>query len=64
MVLPKEGDLKAKILPDAQDVDQVERLENLKSSIMKACKERRLNNRKAHQKNKAYYDKKAKERKF
>ena len=64
MVLPNEGDLKAKISPDIQEDDQVQRLENLKSSLLKAYKEVRLNNRKAHQKNKAYYDKKAKERKF
>jgi hypothetical protein len=64
MVLPNEGDLKAKISPDIQDVDQVQRLKNLKSSLLKAYKEVRLNNWKAHQKNKAYYDKKAKERKF
>ena len=64
MVLPNEGDLKAKISPDIQDVDQVQRLENLKSSLLKAYKAVRLNNRKAHQKNKAYYDKKAKERKL
>jgi len=64
MVLPNEGDLKAKISHDIQNVDQVNRLENLKSSLKKAYKEVRLNNQKAHQKNKAYYDKKAKERKF
>ena len=63
MVLPNEGALKAKLSPDIQDIDQVQRLENLKSLLLKACKEVRLNNRKAHQKNKAYY-KKAKERKF
>ena len=64
MVLPNEGDLKAKISPDIRDVDQVQRLESLKSSLLKAYKEVRRNNRKSHQKNKAYYDKKAKERKF
>jgi len=64
MVLPKEGDLKARISPEIHDVDQVQRLENLKASLLEAYKEVRLNNRKAHQKNKAYYDKKAKERKF
>ena len=63
MVLPNEGDLKAKISHDIQDVDQVKRLENLKSSLKKAYKEVRLNNQKTHQKNKAY-DKKSKERKF
>jgi len=36
----------------------------LKSSLLKAYKEVRLNNQRAHQKNKAYYDKKAKERKL
>ena len=54
MVLPNEGDLKAKISPDIQDVDQVQRLENLKSSLLKAYKEVKLNNRKGNQKNKAY----------
>jgi hypothetical protein len=63
MVLPNEGDLKAKISHDIQDVGQVKRLENLKFSLKKAYKEVRLNKQKAHQKNKAYYDK-AKERKF
>jgi hypothetical protein len=53
MVLSKEGGLKAKISPDIQNVDQVQRPENLKSSLKKAYKEVRLNNRKAHQKNKA-----------
>ena len=47
IVLPNEGDLKAKISPDIQDVDQVQRLENLKSSLLKAYKAVRLNNRKA-----------------
>jgi hypothetical protein len=64
MVLPNQGDLKAKVSYDIQDVDQVKRLENLKSSLKKAYKDVMLNNQKAHQKNKAYYDKKAKERKF
>jgi len=64
MVFPNEGELKAKISHDIQDVDQVKRLENLKSSLKKAYKKVRLNNQKAHQKNNAYYDKKAKERKF
>jgi hypothetical protein len=64
MVLPKEGDLKAKVSSKIQDADQVQRLENLNSCLRKAYKEVRLNNPKAHQKNKACYDKKAKERKF
>jgi hypothetical protein len=64
MVLPNVGDLKAKISSDMQDADQIQRLENLKSSLLKAYKEVRLNNQKSHQKNKVYYDKKATERKF
>jgi hypothetical protein len=36
MVLPNEVDLKAKTSPNIQDVDQVQRLENLKFSLMKA----------------------------
>ena len=39
MVLQNEGDLKAKISPNIQDVDQVQRLENLESTLMKAYKE-------------------------
>jgi hypothetical protein len=62
MVLPKEGHLKTKISPDMLDVDHVQRLENLKFSLKKANKEVGLN-RKANQKNKAYY-KKTKEGKF
>jgi hypothetical protein len=64
MVLPKEGYLRAQVSSNIQDTDQVQRLENLKSSLRKAYKEVRVNNRKAHQKNKVYYEKKAKERKF
>ena len=47
MFLPNEGDLKAKISPDIRDVDEVQRLENLKSSLLKAYKEDKLNNRKS-----------------
>jgi hypothetical protein len=54
MVLPEEGDLKAKVLHDILDVDQVKRLENLKSSLKKEYKKVRLNTQNAHQKNKAY----------
>jgi hypothetical protein len=64
MVLLNDGDLKAKLSPEIHDVDQVQRLENLKTSLRQAYKEVRLNNEKSHQKNKAYYDKKAKERMF
>jgi len=59
-----EGDIKATVSPDIQDAGQDQSLKNMKSSLMIAYKEVRLNNRKAHQKNKAYYDKKGKERKF
>jgi transposase InsO family protein len=36
MVLPNQGDLKAKVSYDIEDVDQVKGLENLKSSLKKA----------------------------
>jgi hypothetical protein len=39
-------------------------LGNLKSSLIKAYKEVRLDNKRAQQKNKADYNKKAEERKF
>ena len=64
MVLPNEGDLKAKVSPSIQDAQQIQRLENLKSSLRKAYKEVRINNQKMHQKNKVYYDRKAKKRIF
>jgi len=64
MVLPSEGKLKAKISPGIQDADQVHGLGNLKSSLIEAYKEVRLNNRTAQQKNKADYNKKPKERTF
>jgi len=62
MVLPNEGDLKAKVSSGIQDAEQIQRLENLKSSLRKTYKEVRYNNQKMHQKNKAYYDRKAKKR--
>lgn len=64
IVLPNEGKLKAKISPGIQDADQFQRLGNLKSSLIKAYKEVRLDNKRAQQKNKADYNKKAEERKF
>ena len=36
MILPNEGDLKPNVSLDIQDADQVQRLENFKSSLMKA----------------------------
>jgi hypothetical protein len=64
IVLSNVGALKAKVSSDIQDVDQTQRLENLKSSLLRAYKAVRLNNRKSHQTNKFYYDKKVKERGF
>jgi hypothetical protein len=64
MELPYEGDIKAKISSEMQAADQVQRLENLQSCLRKAFKEVTLNNRNSHLKNKAYYDRRAKERKF
>jgi hypothetical protein len=64
MILPNVEDIKAKISHEVQDVDQVQRLKNLKSSVLQAYREVKLNNRKSHQKNKVYYDKKAKKREF
>jgi hypothetical protein len=64
MQLLNEGDLKAKISPEIQAADQVQKLENLQSCVQKAYKEVRSNNRNSHLKNKSYYDRKAKERKF
>jgi len=53
MILPNEGELKAKISPEIHDADQVQRLENFKAIRRKANKDVRHNNRKAHLKNKA-----------
>jgi hypothetical protein len=64
MVLLNEEDIKAKISHEVQDVDQVQRLKNLKSSLLQAYREVKLNNRKSYQKNTVYYAKKAKKREF
>ena len=64
MVLSNEGDLKAKVSPSIQDAEQIRRLENFKSSLRKAHKEVRIYKEKMHQKNKNYYDMKAKKRTF
>jgi hypothetical protein len=62
--LPTMDKLKAKISVNVQDVDLRQKLENLKSNLSRAYKVVRGNNRRAHQKNKSYYDKKAKLRTF
>jgi hypothetical protein len=64
MNLPTTEDLKAKISQDVQSTDQVQRLENLMSSLAKAYEAVRRNSRKSHQVNKCWYDRKAKDRQF
>jgi hypothetical protein len=48
IVLPNKGDIETKIPTEIQNVDQVQRRENLKSSLMKEYKDVMFNNRKAH----------------
>jgi hypothetical protein len=62
MSLPSTDDLKAKIPQKTQD--QEERLQNLRSSLKLAYSLVAKANRKSHQKNKQYYYRKAKSRRF
>jgi hypothetical protein len=64
MVLPALQELRAKVTPELIGTEQEARLENLNSSLRKAYKLVRRNNRKSHQVNKRYYDRRAKMRKF
>jgi transposase InsO family protein len=62
MTLPTADDLKAKLLRESQNTGFGHKLENLKLNLRKAYEEATKNNRKAHEVNKKYYDRKAKER--
>ena len=61
MQLTSNDTLRARRVQGSTDLDQ--RIENLKASL-RAYKEVRKSNRKAHQNNKKFYDRKAKERRF
>jgi hypothetical protein len=56
--------LKPKISQNVQNPDQVQRLEDLKSSKAKTYEVLKHNIRKSHQINKFWYDRKAKDRQF
>jgi len=62
MTLPNSDSLKEKFPQD--NPSHEERLENLKSYLKLACKSVAKANRKSHQRNKRYYDRKAKPRQF
>jgi transposase InsO family protein len=62
MQLPSNDTLRARRVQGSTDLDR--RIENLKASLRRAYKEVRKSNRKAHQNNKKFYDRKAKERRF
>jgi hypothetical protein len=64
MILPTSQALKAKLTAEARETENANRLEKLKSTLQSAYKTVRENNRKAHDTNKRYYDRKAKERQF
>jgi hypothetical protein len=64
MILPTSQDLKAKLTAEVRETENAYRLEKLKSTLQSAYKTVRENNRKAHDTNKQYYDRKAKERQF
>jgi hypothetical protein len=64
MVLPTFQDLRAKVSTELRGTQHERRLNNLKDSLRRAYQGVRKNNRKSHQVNKGYYDRKAKLRKF
>ena len=57
--LPNNDTLRARRVEGSTNLDQ--RIENFKASLRRVYKEVRKANRKAHQKNKKFYDQKAKE---
>jgi hypothetical protein len=59
MVLPNENDMKTKISHEVHDLDQFQRLKNLKSILLQEYRKFKLNNLNSHQKEKVNYDKKA-----
>jgi len=60
MQLPNDDTLRARRVKVSTDLEQ--RIENRKASLRRAYEEVRKSNRKAHQNNKKFYDRKAKER--
>jgi len=62
MQLPGNDNLKARCVQEGTSLDR--RTENPKTSLRMAYKEVAEANRKAHQKNKGFYDRKAKARHF
>jgi len=62
MSLPGNENLKAKVSTNPRDIDQ--RVENLKASLRSAFRSVKWANRKSHQKNKKYHDRRAKHREF
>jgi hypothetical protein len=58
MKLPTADDLKAKLPREIQNTGFGHKLENLRLNLRKAYEEVRKNNRKAHEVNKKYYDRK------
>jgi len=62
MQLPSNDNLKARCVQESTSLDC--RIENLKYSLRMAYKEAAKANRKAHQRNKRFYDRKAKARHF
>ena len=62
MQLPGKDNLKTRCVQEGRSLDR--RIENLKASLIMAYKEVAEANRKAYQKNKRFYDRKAKARHF
>ena len=62
MSLPGNENLKAKVSTNPWDIDQ--RVENLKASLRSAFRSVKWANKKSHQKNKRYHDRRAKHREF
>jgi hypothetical protein len=62
MTLPSNEGLKAKV--DKADPSLKKRMDKLQATLKAAYKSASLANRAAHSKNKAYYDRRAKQREF
>jgi ribosomal protein L21E len=62
MSLPGNDNLKAKVATNARDIDQ--RIESLKASLKSALRSVKWANRRSHERNKKYHDRRAKLREF
>jgi hypothetical protein len=57
MILPNSQDLRAKLMPEIREAENVHRLKHLQSTLRSAYKTVHKNNCRSHAINKQYYDK-------